>query len=326
MIALGVNRIRSISCAEKIRLAGTLHSLSELAHLSLGDLECVIRRRTKIRVWEPENWAKQAEVDEKGLTAGDFKCNFYNDRDYPPLLREIHDPPYLLYYRGNLPPLDIPSLAVVGTRYPTGCGRKAAFELGADLGRAGIAVVSGLAKGVDAAAHEGNTAGGGKSVGVLGCGIDRIYPLSSAALARRMLESGGCVISEYGTGTLPLKFHFPERNRIISGISRAVVVVEAPEKSGALITAEFALEEGRDLYVHGRCIESRINGGCRRLHSDGAETILCGKDILRFWGIGGESAVTPVTEGRETGSELLEKELKGELLSYAGEYYKRENG
>ncbi|MBN1686548.1 MAG: DNA-processing protein DprA, partial [Spirochaetales bacterium] len=326
IIALALNRIRSISCAEKLRLAGTLRSLHDLETLSLGDLENTIGRRTRIRVWEPENWVKQAERDEKGLTAGDFKCNFYSERDYPPLLREIHDPPFLLFYRGTLPPPERPALAIVGTRYPTGCGRKAAFELGLEVGKAGIPVVSGLAKGVDTAAHEGNTASGGRSIGVLGCGIDRIYPLSSAGAARRMLDGGGCIISEYGTGVPPLKYHFPERNRIIAGISRAVVVVEAPEKSGALITAEFALEEGRDLYVHGRCIAGRINGGCRRLESEGAELVGNGSDILRAWGFGNGSVSKPADETRESwskdsGCAILQKELEGQLVSYAGEYY-----
>ena len=314
---LAVNRIRSISCSEKIRLAAEVGSLRNFSALSLGDLECFIRRRTKIRVWEPEIWAKQAERDEKCLTGGDFKCTFYFDKDYPPLLREIHDPPYLLFYRGTLPRQDVPALAVIGTRYPTGCGRKAAFELGFDVGKTGITVVSGLAKGVDTAAHMGNTAGGGRSVAVLGCGIDCIYPPSSTKAARQMLAAGGCIVSEYGTGTPPLKYHFPERNRIISGISRAVVVVEAPEKSGALITADFALEQGRDLYVHGRCIEGPANGGCRRLRYEGAEVISGGNEVLGSWGFEREK------ESRKTDNSLLEKELKGELVSFAGETYER---
>jgi len=325
-VALAVHRIRSLTCKEKLRLSSELSTLREFLKLSLGDLEHLIRRRTRIRAWEPEIWARQAEDDEKSLTAGDFTCNFYPDRDYPPLLREIFDPPFLLFHRGILPRQDIPALAVVGTRYPTGCGRKAAFELGFDTGNSGIAVVSGLAKGIDAAAHLGNAEGGGRTVAVLGCGIDRIYPISNSRTARRILETGGCIISEYGCGTLPLKYHFPERNRIISGISRSTVVVEAPEKSGALITADFALEQGRDLYVHGRCIEGRVSGGCRRLRSEGAEVIDRGADILGPWGI--EGAAKPITgfEYSENRGSLLDKELRGELITYAGEYYERGNG
>jgi DNA processing protein len=159
-VALAVNRIRAISCKEKIRLVSSLNAIRDFERLSLGDLERCIGRRTQIRAWNPVEWVREAERDEKSLTMGDFTCNFYTDRDYPPLLREIHDPPYLLFYRGALPRQDLPALAVVGTRYPTGCGRKAAFELGFEAGEVGIPVVSGLARGIDTAAREGNTGGG----------------------------------------------------------------------------------------------------------------------------------------------------------------------
>ena len=121
-----------------------------------------------------------------------------------------------------------------------------------------------------------------------------------------------------------LKYHFPERNRIISGIARAVVVVEAPEKSGALITADFALEQGRDLYIHGRCIDGRINGGCRRLQSEGAETVYRGSDIFDTWGLTSRAPAAG-SRRREEGA-LLEKEMKGEIVAYAGEYYEIKNG
>ena len=322
-VALALNRIRSISAFEKMRLAATVHSPRELLSLSLGDMECIIRRRTKIRTWEPEKWLKEAEQDEKSLTVGDFKCTFYFGRDYPPLLREIYDPPYLLFYRGVLPQQGTPALAAVGTRYPTGRGRKTAFGFGLEAGRAGVSIVSGLARGIDVAAHEGNTEGGGASVGVLGCGIDSIYPGSSISAAKRILETGGCIISEYGTGVLPLKYHFPERNRIVSGIARGVVVIEAPEKSGALITADFALEQGRDLYVHGSCLGTGISGGCRRLKSEGAEEVSGVADILSSWGYISKAAETQLFEGVEEESAKLENELKGELVSYAGEYFSR---
>lgn len=325
-VALAVHRIRAISCEEKVRLASNLGSIQSFEKLSLGDLEQCIRRRTQIRVWEPEVWARQAERDEKSLTMGDFTCNFYTDRNYPPLLREIHDPPYLLFCRGALPKEDLPALAIVGTRYPTGSGKKAAFQLGFEAGVAGIPVVSGLARGIDTAAHLGNAEGGGKTVAVLGCGIDRMYPASGFKVARRILETGGCIISEYGTGILPLKYHFPERNRIISGICRATVVVEAPEKSGALITADFALEQGRDLFVHNRCLEGKGNLGCRRLHYDGAEPVDGCADIVSSWGYG-SVAVPPVkADGPASEADLLRRELRGELITHAGEYYTKRHG
>ena len=201
--------------------------------------------------------------------------------------------------------------------------KKAAFSLGLDAGKTGVAVVSGLARGIDAAAHQGNSTGGGPSVAVLGCGIDRVYPVSSMPAAKRLLETGGCIISEYGTGILPLKYNFPERNRIISGIARAVVVVEAPEKSGALITADFALEQGRDLFVHGSCLNTGINGGCRRLKSEGAEEVYGGADILTSWGYVCETNRPPVFEDANEESVKLKSELNGELVAYAGEYFSR---
>jgi len=268
-----------------------------------------------------------ARRDEKGLTRGEFKCTFYGDPEFPPLLREIHDPPLMLFYRGELPDPSMPSIAVVGTRRPTGNGRKAAFRFGLEAGRAGIAVVSGLARGIDYSAHVGNTGGGGRSVAVLGNGIDRIYPASSTRAAHDILEAGGCIMSEYGVGVPPLRYHFPERNRIISGVARAVVVIEAPGKSGALITAEFALEQGRDLFVHADCLSGPSNEGCRRLYFDGAVGIRSAGDIFEDWGIQVPGGDAP---GRKTrtvstvrGAELLRREIEGELVTYAGEYFEK---
>lgn len=324
---LALNRIRPITLQEKIRLCEVLNGPSAFAGLSKASMERIIARSTRIRTWEPSDWLKAAFEDEKGLTDGDFNCTFYLDPDYPPLLREIHDPPFLLFYRGRLPDPTKPLLAIVGTRRPSGCGRKAAFALGLDAGRHGISVVSGLASGIDYSAHKGNLAGRGLSVGVLGCGIDRIYPTSSIRTAHEMVLSGGCVLSEYGTGVPPLRYHFPERNRIISGLARSVVVVEAPERSGALITADFALEQGRDLLVHSGCLEVGINQGCRRLRFDGADAVGSAAAVLRIWGVGTglpDNHGTIVSDRSDTGSaELLEREVKGELVTYAGEYFEK---
>jgi len=155
---------------------------------------------------------------------------------YPPLLHELSDPPLLLYYRGVLPDRK-PMVAVVGTRNPSGSGRTQAYRLGFELGTAGIPVVSGLARGIDSMAHRGNLEGKGKTVAVLGNGLDSVYPVSNRGLALRVLDTGGCLVSEYPPGVPPYKWHFPARNRIIAVLGRATIVVEAPEHSGALITA-----------------------------------------------------------------------------------------
>jgi DNA processing protein len=201
---------------------------------------------------------------------------------YPPLLREIYDPPVVLFYRGALPDGDKPMAAIVGTRRPHGAPARAAFDIGRGLGAQGISVVSGLALGIDAMAHRGNLEGGGRTYAVLGSGADEIYPSSNRPLARRILEAGGGILSEYPPGTGPQKWHFPARNRIISAMARGTLIVEAPAASGALITARFALEQGRDLWVASAGLAFE---GTARLSEEGAKTICSASDILTEWGI-----------------------------------------
>jgi DNA processing protein len=174
----------------------------------------------------------------------------------------------------------------VGTRRPSAQAAAQAFDIAKDLAYNGVSVVSGLALGIDAMAHRGNIEGGSPTVAVMGSGLDEVYPSSNRMLARRVLETGGSLISEYPPGTSPRKWNFPARNRIISGLSRGVLIVEAPEKSGALITAHFALEHNRELWV----ASSGISGGSGRLGTaklaeDGAGIIYCAGDILRAWNI-----------------------------------------
>jgi DNA processing protein len=164
-----------------------------------------------------------------------------------------------------------------------------AFEMGRDFARAGVPVVSGLALGIDAFSHRGNLEGGGATVAVLGSGLDMVYPASNRGLARRILEQGGALLSEYPPGTRPAKWNFPARNRIIACLARAVVIVEAPEKSGALITADFALQMGRDLFVASAGTASVKGGGTRSLAEDGAKVVSGAGSILRDWGL--EAAV-----------------------------------
>jgi DNA processing protein len=171
----------------------------------------------------------------------------------------------MLYYRGILPDPEKPLAAIVGTRKPSGAGSRAAYDFGKALGTAGIPVVSGLALGIDALAHRGNLEGGGPTAAVLGSSPDQIYPASNRPLARRIVEGGGVILSEYPPGTGPFKWNFPARNRIIAGLARGTLIVEAPEKSGALITAAFALELGRDLWVARAGTASPRGAGNRRL-------------------------------------------------------------
>jgi len=198
---------------------------------------------------------------------------------YPPLLQEIPDPPVVLWLRGQTPALSSPAVAVVGSRAASPGGRLVAARLARDLSRAGLTVVSGLARGIDGAAHQAALEAGGQTLAVLGCGADVVYPREHRELARRIAASGA-VVSELLPGSPPLAFHFPLRNRVISGLSRAVVVVEAGERSGSLITARAALEQGRDVLAVPGGIMSGRHRGSHSLIKDGARLVETVDDVL----------------------------------------------
>ena len=203
-----------------------------------------------------------------------------DDGHYPPLLRAIPDPPVVLWTRGDLAHLQRPSVAIVGSRAATPHGLEMARRLGADLASVGLVIVSGLARGVDSAAHAATLAAGGATVAVLGSGVDRVYPAEHVGLARN-IQSSGVVLSEFPPGCPPLSHHFPLRNRIISGLVHAVVVVEAPEKSGSLITASTAAEQGRDVLVVPGPVAGGRNRGGHLLIRDGAKLVETADDILQ---------------------------------------------
>ncbi|MBE6010177.1 MAG: DNA-protecting protein DprA [Lachnospiraceae bacterium] len=198
--------------------------------------------------------------------------------EYPASLKNIPDPPYGLYYLGGLPENDRFCVGIVGARMCTEYGRKIATELGKRLGAAGICVISGMAAGVDSASHAGTLMADGETYAVLGCGCDICYPSSSKNLYRQIPDAGG-VISEYMPQTRPLPVFFPERNRIISGLSDVLVVVEAREKSGSLITVDCALDQGRDIYAVPGRIGDQTSRGCHRLIDQGASILY---DLNRF--------------------------------------------
>ena len=201
------------------------------------------------------------------------------DVRFPTALEAIHDPPETLWITGDVDALRAPSVAIVGSRAASPYALEVARRLGADLARRNVAVVSGMARGVDSAAHRGALEGGGITIAVFGCGVDVIYPPEHRGLAARIVERGA-LVSEFPPGTPPLRSYFPQRNRIISGLSLAVVIVEAAEGSGSLITADFALEQGRTvLAVPGNVLGGR-NFGAHALLRDGAKLVECADDIL----------------------------------------------
>ena len=207
-------------------------------------------------------------------------------RELPRLLAAIHDPPRVLFLRGEgeTALLDLPTVAVVGARACSSYGRSVARLLARELAAAGAVVVSGMARGIDGEAHRGALDARGITVAVLGCGVDRNYPAAHAELARRICERG-LVVSEYEPGIEPAPWRFPARNRIIAGLSRATVVVEARERSGALITADFALEEGREVLVVPGEITSALSAGTNALLRLGATPVTRAGDVLESLGV-----------------------------------------
>ncbi|MBA7646053.1 hypothetical protein ES703_53814 [subsurface metagenome] len=283
LFLLALNRVSFLKPKEKLLLAEIYSSLGWFLSLSRGDLEAILGRKIKSSRWQPAEYLELAQTDQNYLTAGPINCTFYWDKAFPPLLREIYDPPVLLFYRGRLADYTKPLVAVVGTRRPTGAARSAAYSLSLELAQAGIGTVSGLARGIDSEAHRGSLDAGGTTVAVLGNGIDTLFPRSSSAVGRRILKQGGLIVSEYPPGTPPAAYNFPARNRIISGLARTIVVVQAPWRSGALITAEFALQQGRDLVVHRAGLSGQASGGAQKLQLDGAPVVSRALDILESW-------------------------------------------
>ena len=203
---------------------------------------------------------------------------------YPPLLAELHDPPASLFIRGDPGHLMRPGVAIVGARSCSAYGAQVARSLARELAAAGVVIISGLARGVDGEAHRGALEAGGATVAVLGCGIDRDYPRSHTELARRIVRSGA-VLSEYAAGIEPAPWRFPARNRIIAGLALATVVVEARERSGALITADFALELGRDVFAVPGEITSGLSAGTNDLLRQGAGPLTSARDVLETLGL-----------------------------------------
>lgn len=243
-----------------------------LAEAGLGAkvIERVIQAREGVdldQVWE--------KIESQGI-----KILTWQDEAYPLRLKEIDQPPPVLYIRGEYLPDDLFAVAIVGTRRVTPYGRQITEEIASFLAANGITVISGLARGVDAIAHQASLKAGGRTLAVLGSGVDKIYPPEHRALAEQMMERGG-IISDYAPGTPPDASNFPPRNRIISGLSLAVVVVEAGETSGALITAEFAAEQGREVFAVPGSILAPQSKGTNKLIQRGALPLLSAGDLMQ---------------------------------------------
>lgn len=237
------------------------------------------------------------------------------DPAYPKLLKQIYDPPFILYYRGRLEAFDGFLLAVVGARKYSDYGRQVAEKLVRELVLSNLTIVSGLALGIDALAHTAAIEAGGKTIAVLGSGLDQqnIYPSQNRYLADKIQAHGGLILSEYPIGTMPLKHHFPQRNRIVSGLSSATLVIEASEKSGALITAFHALEQNREVFAVPGSIYSGVSEGANRLIAMGAKLVTGAKDIIETMNL---TEAAAYIENKKIIPETAEEELILGRLSY----------
>jgi len=235
---------------------------------------------------------------------------------YPTLLKEVPNPPKEIFYLGNFLDKSLvkpPKIAIVGTRKATAYGRAVAKEMAQKFVKKGIVVVSGLAMGIDTAAHEGALLGGGKTIAVLACGLDLIYPRQNENLAKMIIETGGAIISEYPAGTLAMKHQFLERNRIVSGLSIATIVVEAPNESGALVTARLAAEQGREVFVVPGPMNHSNYLGSHKLVRDGACLMSSIEDVFEDLGFDFE------TEKSKIQNDLVgEEKIIFEMVKQAG--------
>ena len=296
LLDLTVSLLPELRLREKILLLRNFENEEELYVQSKRDIEIIINRQLK-NFWDISEISDRAGRIDTICKMRSIKWVSWTEAEYPPLMREMYDPPSVIYFLGKLPNPEKPLLGMVGTRKPSPQAQEQAYKIAGNLSAFGISVISGLALGIDAMSHRGNLIGGAPGYAVLGSGIDEIYPSSNKPLARRILDSGGALISEYPPGTHPCKWTFPARNRIIASFSRSVLIVEAPQKSGALITAAFALEQGKDLWVASSGIEEGIfdRRGTIKLAADGAEVIYSACDVLNRWNMIGEEESAPYT-------------------------------
>ncbi|MCS6843875.1 MAG: DNA-processing protein DprA [Caldilineales bacterium] len=276
---VGFNKVIGIGPARLRALLDYFGDIEAAWHGDPADLEDAgLDRRSLANLLAARSSLNLAQEMERLEQAG-VQVVTWQSEDYPANLRNIHDAPPLLYVKGTLLPEDDWAVAVVGTRRASVYGKEATRLLSAELARNGVTVVSGLAVGIDSVAHQAALEAGGRTIAVLGSGLDVIYPEQNRRLAEAIVQRGA-LITEYPLGTQPERSNFPPRNRIISGLSLGVVVVEAGARSGALITADFALEQGREVFAVPGSIFQKSCEGTNRLIQDGAKPVLSAADVL----------------------------------------------
>ncbi len=308
---IGFNLVRGIG---PVRLRALLDVFGDVERAYHAPADALRRAGLERRALESllETRARvDLEREMQRVAAAGVRVLTWEDGGYPQLLREAPAPPPLLYVRGRLEPDDAWAVAVVGTRRASVYGREVTRRLSTGLARSGITVVSGLARGIDGVAHRAALEAGGRTIAVLGCGVDRVYPPEHRELARQ-ISAHGALVSEYPLGTPPEAGNFPPRNRVISGLSLGVLIAEAGRSSGALITADYAAEQGRDVFAVPGSILSAGSVGTNRLIQDGAKLVLESADILR------ELNLTMATEQAQARHLLPASEAEAALLAHLG--------
>ena len=273
-----VQGIGSVTAQQIIEALGSLVAVFEASEETLQAIPGIGVERAMLLTQDLRRVSAEEELERASKTG--VQIITWDDETYPALLKEITDPPLVLYVAGDVTALDTPSIAIVGTRHPTVYGRETARRFAYQLGVAGYTIVSGLAEGIDTEAHLGALKAKGKTIAVLGGALDCLYPKSNTKLAREIATSGGAVISEYAFGRQPDRQTFPMRNRIVSGLSRGVLVVEAPVNSGTLITAGQGMDQNRSVMVIPGRIDSAASQGCHKLLKEGARLVTSPEEVI----------------------------------------------
>jgi len=254
-------------------------SVDRIFSASITELQSAGLTTKQISSLKNIHWDK-IENDLCWLEKNNSRIISLDDSLYPGLLKEIHDSPFVLYVQGDVTALMQQQIAIVGSRHPTPNGRELSFQFAKELVSAGLVITSGLALGIDAASHAGALAANGKTIAVLGTGLKLVYPRDNRKLAEDIVERGGAIVSEFPIDTPPKAIHFPLRNRIISGLSLGVLVIEAAVRSGSLITARMALEQNREVFAIPGSIHNPLSHGCHQLIRQGAKLVEKAEDVL----------------------------------------------
>jgi DNA processing protein len=272
-----IKDIGPVTCKRLLSAFGSPQKIFEARLNELKDIEDIGESRAE-KILKFNSW-NRVEKEIRAINLKNIRILKYTDKEYPVPLRQIDDSPVILYTKGNFIEEDKYAIAIVGSRRMTDYGRKVAETIAFEIASRGLTVISGMARGIDTSSHKGALKAGGRSIAVLGCGIDRPYPPENVKLLESLSDSG-CVISEFPIGTPPNKENFPRRNRLISGLSMGVLVVEATDNSGSLITAQYALEQGKEVFAVPGNIISKNSEGTNNLIKNGAKLVQKTDDIL----------------------------------------------